>query len=42
MFQKIESLGARKERLIHEAGHVSWMKGTASEKETVVYRNTKI
>ena len=31
-FQRKESLGARKERLIHKAGHVGWMKDTACEK----------
>ena len=32
MFQKNESLGARKEKLVPEAGHVSWMKDVACEK----------
>ena len=32
MFQKNESLGAGKERLVHETGHMSWMKDAACEK----------
>ena len=28
-FEKNESAGARKEKLVHEAGHVSWTKDAA-------------
>ena len=35
------SLGARKERLIHKAGHVSWVKKTACQKYIVVDGYTK-
>ena len=41
-FQKNESLGARKEKLVHEAGHVSWMKDIACSKQIVVYGYKKV
>ena len=41
-FQNNEKLGARNDRLVHEAGHVSWMEDAANEKQTVVYGHTKM
>ena len=34
--QNKEKLGAKNDRLVHEAGHVGWMKDAANEKQTVV------
>ena len=32
----------KKRKLIHKAGHVSWMKDAACEKQTVVFGHTKM
>ena len=42
MFQKNKSLGARKEKLVREASHLSSMKNAAWKKKIVVYGNKDV
>ena len=41
-FQKNGNLGARKEKLVHEACHVSYIKNAAHKKWIVVYGYTEV
>ena len=41
-FENDENFGARKERLVQEAGHVGWMKDASCMKQLAVYGHTKM